>query len=263
MKRIVLIAAAATLAGSSALAADLAFKAPAPVYYNWSGCYVGANGGGAWNSMNFTIGNNDPAFFGPAFASGATPGTYGESAHGGIAGAQAGCNWQPTGSAYVIGLEGDADWANLKNTQTINTNVATGPAAGTASGTASDTMQSIATIRGRVGYAFDHLLLYATGGLALGNTNYYYSYSTTALGGQNYLNSYSAARVGGTAGVGAEYAFTSIISAKIEGLWYDLKGSQFQAGGQTPVTPANDVHVVTAGTDSGWMVRAGLNFKVW
>lgn len=259
MKRIVLIAAAATLAGSSAFAADLAFKAPAPVYYNWSGCYFGANGGGAWNSMNFTIGNNDPTFFGPAFASGATPSTYSESAHGGIAGAQAGCNWQPTGSAYVIGLEGDADWTNLKNSKTINTNVA-GFSSGT--GTATDTMQSIATIRGRIGYAFDHLLVYATGGLALGNANYYYAFAFPGSG-ENYVASYSATRVGGTAGAGVEYAFNSVISAKVEGLWYDLKGSQFQAGGQTPVTPANDVHVITAGTDSGWMVRAGLNFKVW
>jgi outer membrane immunogenic protein len=260
MKRIVLIAVAATLAGSPAFAADLALKAPAPVYYNWSGCYAGANGGGAWNSMNFTIGNNDPAFFGTAFSSGATPSTYNESAHGGIVGAQAGCNWQPTGSAYVIGLEADADWANLKNTQTINTNVA---AFGPSSGTATDTMQSIATIRGRVGYAFDRLLVYATGGLALGNANYYYAYTTPALGGQTYVSSYSATRVGGTAGVGAEYAFTSVISAKLEGLWYDLKGSQYQAGGSGLAIPANDAHIVTAGHDSGWMLRAGLNFRVW
>jgi outer membrane immunogenic protein len=259
MKRIVLIAAAATLVGSSAFAADLAFKAPALVYYNWTGCYLGANGGGAWDSMNFAIGNNDSAFFGPAFASGATPSTYSESSQGGIAGAQAGCNWQPTGSAYVIGLEGDADWTNLKNSKTINTKVA-GFASGT--GTATDTMQSIATIRGRVGYAFDHLLLYATGGLALGNANYYYSFAFPATS-ENYINSYSATRVGGTAGVGAEYAFTSIISAKLEGLWYDLKGTQFQAGGMTGAGPATAAHIVTADHDSGWMLRAGLNFKVW
>jgi outer membrane immunogenic protein len=259
MKRIVLIAAAATLAGSSAFAADLAFKAPAPVYYNWSGCYFGANGGGAWNDVTFTIGNNNPAFFGPAFASGATPSTYGESSHGGIAGAQAGCNWQPIGSAYVIGLEADADWANLKNTKSINTNVA-GFASGT--GTATENMQSIATIRGRVGYAFDRLLVYATGGLALGNTNYYYSFAFPATS-ENYLNSYSAARIGGTAGGGVEYAFTNIISAKLEGLWYQLEGSQFMAGGATGAGPATAAHIVTAGTDSGWMLRAGINFKVW
>jgi len=261
MKRIVLIAAAATLAGSSAFAADFALKAPAPVYYNWSGCYVGANGGGAWDSMNFTIGNNNPAYFGAAFSSGATPGTYSESTHGGIAGAQAGCNWQPTATAYVVGFEIDADWANLKNSQTVNTNVA---AFGPGTGVASDTMQSIATIRGRLGYAFDHLLLYGTGGLALGNANYYYVFSfPTAGGGQSYQNTDSVTRVGGTAGVGAEYAFTNVISAKLEGLWYDLKGAEFQAGGVTPVTPANDVHIVTAGHDSGWMLRAGLNFRIW
>ena len=71
MNRIILTAAASILAGSSAFAADLALKAPAPVYYNWTGCYFGANGGGAWNSVDFTIGNNNPAFFGPEFSSGA------------------------------------------------------------------------------------------------------------------------------------------------------------------------------------------------
>jgi outer membrane immunogenic protein len=259
MKRIVLTAAAAILAGSSAFAADLALKAPAPVYYNWTGCYFGANAGGAWNDVTFTIGNNDPTFFGPAFAAGATPSSYGESSHGGIAGGQAGCNWQPTGSAYVIGLEADADWANLKNTKSINTNVA-GFVSGT--GTATENMQSIATIRGRVGYAFDRLLVYATGGLALGNTNYYYSFAFPATG-ENYLSSYSATRIGGTAGAGLEYAFTSIISAKVEGLWYQLEGAQFMAGGSTGAGPNTAAHIVTAGSDSGWMVRGGLNFKVW
>jgi outer membrane immunogenic protein len=259
MKRIAVIAAGATLAGSSAFAADLALKAPAPVYYNWSGCYVGANGGGAWDSMTFTVGNNNPAFFGPAFTSGATPSTYSESSQGGIAGAQAGCNWQSAGTAYVIGLEGDADWTNTKNSKTINTNVA-GFSSGT--GTATDTMQSIATIRGRVGYAFDRLLVYATGGLALGNTNYYYSFAFPASG-ENYINSTSNTRVGGTAGGGLEYAFVNGISAKLEGLWYDLKGTQFIAAGMTGAGPPTAAHVVTAGTDSGWMLRAGLNIRIW
>jgi outer membrane immunogenic protein len=251
------IAAASTRAGNSAFAADLALKAPAPFFYNWSGCYVRANGGGAWNSMTFTIGNNDPTFFGSAFASGATPSSYGESAHGGIVGAQAGCNWQPTATAYVVGLEIDADWANLKNTKSINTNVA-GFASGT--GTVTENMQSISTIRGRVGYAFDHLLVYATGGLALGNTNYYYSFAFS-VSGENYINSYSATRIGGTAGGGLKYTFGNGFSAKIEGLWYQLEGAQFMAGGSTGAGPTTAAHVVTAGTDSGWMLRAGLNIK--
>jgi outer membrane immunogenic protein len=259
MNRIILTAAASILAGSSAFAADLALKAPAPVYYNWTGCYFGANGGGAWNSVDFTIGNNNPAFFGPEFSSGAAPSTYSASSHGGIAGGQAGCNWQPTGSAYVIGLEADADYANLKNTKTINTNVA---AFGAGTGTATETMQSIATIRGRVGYAFDRLLVYATGGLALGNSNYSYAFYFPGTG-EGYQNSYSATRIGGTVGGGLEYAFTSVISAKVEGLWYEMEGSQFQAGAASTITPPGGVHIVTAGTDSGWMIRGGLNFKVW
>jgi outer membrane immunogenic protein len=260
MKRFLLTGVAVlAFAGNSALAADMMVKtAPYAPAYNWTGCYVGANGGGAWDSMSFNIGNNNSTFFGPAFAAGATPSQYNESSSGGIVGAQAGCNWQS--SAWVYGLEADADWANLKNTQSIATNA---PGFFPGFGTASDSMQSIATIRGRLGYAiWDRLMVYATGGVAFGNTDYNYHFSFP-LSNETYLNSYSATRVGGSAGGGLEYAFGGGWSAKVEALWYDLPGTQFYAGAQTPVGPAGAAHIVTANGDSGWMLRAGVNIKVW
>jgi outer membrane immunogenic protein len=259
MKRFLLSSIAViAFAGSPVLAADMALKAPvyAPAY-SWTGCYFGANGGGAWNSGSFDITNNNPSFFGPAFASGATPSHYDETMKGGIVGGQFGCNYQA--GALVYGAEADADWANLKGTQTINTNVAPFVPG---SGVASNSMQSIATIRGRVGYAFDRLLVYATGGLALGNTDYFYRF-TFPLTGETYLNSYSATRQGGTAGGGVEYAFGGGWSAKLEGLWYQLNGTVFQAGNVTGTAPAGAVHIVTANSDNGWMLRVGLNYKVW
>ena len=62
-------------AGGAAVAADMPLKAVtyAPAY-SWTGCYFGVNGGGAWNSTSYTIGNNNSGFFDPAFAAGA-PGT--------------------------------------------------------------------------------------------------------------------------------------------------------------------------------------------
>lgn len=143
------VPAAAFLASASAIAADLALRAAASICYNWSGCYLGANGGGAWDSVNFTIGNNDTAFFGPAFARGATRAATARVRM--AAATQAGCIWQPTAAAYVIGPAAHADWTKLKNSKSINTNVARF-ASGT--GTGRDTMQSITTIRGRVGFAF-------------------------------------------------------------------------------------------------------------
>ena len=87
-----------------AQAADLSvaplYKAPPVVAapaYNWSGFYVGLNGGGGWGTSNW-----DSA--GSLNLSGA------------VAGGTAGLNWQ-MGHA-VLGLEGDIDWSNLKGSTT-------------------------------------------------------------------------------------------------------------------------------------------------
>jgi outer membrane immunogenic protein len=76
----------------SAQAADMATKAPryAPIaQYNWTGFYIGVNGGGAWND-----------------------------ASGGFAGGQIGVNWQMPNSPLVLGIEGDLDWTNADNSAT-------------------------------------------------------------------------------------------------------------------------------------------------
>jgi outer membrane immunogenic protein len=258
MKRVLLASTViAAWACGSVFAADMPLKGPVYAPFSWSGCYAGINGGGNWNSTSFTIGNNNPGFFGPAFAAGVIPGSHSLDTSGGIVGGQAGCNYQ-TGN-YVIGIEGDADWVDRKGSQAISTNV-TGffPAVATAT----ETLQSLSTIRGRLGYAFDHLLLHGTGGIAFGNTNDFYSF-TSGPGGVTLLNTYSSNRLGGTAGAGVEYAFGYGWSAKLEGLWYRLNSTQFLVGGTAPGLPAGAALVVTPNSDSGWMLKAGLNYKVW
>jgi len=128
-----------------ALAADLSvaplYKAPpvvAPTAYNWSGFYVGANGGGGWGTSNWD-----------------TAGSFDLS--GGVIGGTAGVNWQ-LGHA-VIGLEGDVDWSNLKG-NTTSTLCAAG---------CTTSNNWLATVRGRAGYAFDRFLPYVTGGVAVGD----------------------------------------------------------------------------------------------
>jgi outer membrane immunogenic protein len=126
-------------------AADLSvaplYKAPpvvAPTAYNWSGFYLGANGGGGWGTSNRdTAGSLDLS--------------------GGVVGGTAGVNWQ-IGHA-VIGLEGDVDWSNLKGS-TTSTLCAAG---------CTTSNDWLATVRGRAGYAFDRFLPYVTGGLAVGD----------------------------------------------------------------------------------------------
>src|SRR5208282_1719500 len=103
--------AALLAAGGGAIAADLPTTKgppPAPVVapYNWNGFYIGANVGGGWESDGASITNNDPGWFGAAFAAGATPNHYSLSPSGLLGGVQAGYNWQVSPS-FVAGLEAD------------------------------------------------------------------------------------------------------------------------------------------------------------
>ena len=125
-----------------AQAADLSvapiYKAPPAVpAYNWSGFYLGVNGGGGWGSSNWS-----------------SVGSF-NNLSGGLVGGTAGMNWQ-TGHA-VFGLEGDVDWSGLRGS---------GPALCPGCATNNDWL---ATVRGRAGYAFDRFMPFVTGGLAVGD----------------------------------------------------------------------------------------------
>jgi outer membrane immunogenic protein len=129
----------------SARAADLSvapiYKAPPQVAapaYNWSGFYVGVNGGGGWGTSSWD-----------------STGSFNLS--GAVVGGTAGMDRQ-IGHA-VLGLEGDVDWSNLKGTATT----LACPAGCTTNN------DWLATVRGRAGYAFDRFLPYVTGGLAVGD----------------------------------------------------------------------------------------------
>src|SRR4051812_46879679 len=134
------------LAGLPASAADLPrgsmpYKAPAYVaQYNWTGFYLGINGGGAWGDSDWN-----------GFAVSNRP-------SGGMIGGTAGYNWQGAGSPWVFGLEGDIDWTNINDTATA------------CGGLNCQTKNNwLGTVRGRVGYAFDRFMPYFTGGVAFGD----------------------------------------------------------------------------------------------
>jgi outer membrane immunogenic protein len=129
-------------AGAADLSVAPLYKAPPAQVsqaYNWTGFYLGINGGGGWGHSNW---DTSAASIGIS---------------GGVAGGTAGYNWQ-FGNA-VLGLEADVDWANLKGTSSS--------ALCPAGCTTSDTWLS--TVRGRAGYAFGGVLPYITGGLAMGD----------------------------------------------------------------------------------------------
>jgi len=143
MKRILStgIAIAALLGlAAQASAADMSrpvmpTKAPAYVapYYNWTGAYIGINGGGGWGTGN------------------------GIDTSGGFVGGTLGYNWQA--GQTVFGLETDLAWSGIDGTGTI---------AGVPVTSGTDWF---GTVRGRVGYAWDRVMPFVAGGLAYGNVN--------------------------------------------------------------------------------------------
>jgi outer membrane immunogenic protein len=106
---------------STANAADMPLKAPpivAAPAFSWNGCYIGAHAGYGWG--------RDTNSFGQAVASGLTegfegfPAEFGPFNHntsGGVAGGQAGCNYQPS-SNWLIGVEGELFWSGIKGSST-------------------------------------------------------------------------------------------------------------------------------------------------
>ena len=196
MKRILLAGIAiAALAGiiGSATAADLPRQAPmykAPAYvapvFNWTGAYIGLNAGGGWGKSNWS-GTGDKF-----------------DVSGGMIGATVGYNWQF--GTWVLGLEGDIDWTNIKGSSAF----------------ADTKNEYLSTIRGRVGYSFDRWMPYVTGGLALGGVK-----ATDVFG-----NSRDETKAGWTVGTGVEFAFAPQWTAKVEYLYVDLGNVEF-AGNKT------------------------------
>jgi outer membrane immunogenic protein len=212
------IAAMALLATSfSAEAADI----PRPVYkgmrsvvayYNWTGLYVGVNAGYGWGRSSWDL---------PAVT---------VNSKGWLAGITLGYNYQV--GSWVFGIEGDYDWADVKGTAPCFV-----------AATCEIKNSYLATIRGRLGYAYDRWLPYLTAGGAYGDVRA--TINPVGL-------TASKALFGWTIGGGLEYAFMGNWTAKLEYLYVDL--GSFDTGFAAPVAADNvsfREHVV----------RAGLNYK--
>jgi outer membrane immunogenic protein len=183
-----------TPASAADLAARPYTKAPPPIVapiYDWSGFYIGGNGG--WGESHNCVDFFNGA--GVAFATGC--GTR----SGGLVGGQLGYRWQA--SQWVFGLEAQGDWADLSNQRLSLLN----PALSTRTKTS-----GIGLFTGQVGYAWNASLFYLKGGAAVTDTRF--SILDTASGVE--LAAASATRWGGAVGVGWEYGFAPNWSAGIE-----------------------------------------------
>ena len=213
MRRMIGIAIAATLAGP-AMAADLPLAAPpaAPSVYNWTGLYFGINGGGAWGQQDpFNILTNRFDHVAINYSGGEVGGTAGA---------------QMQVSHVVLGFETDLDWAGIRGSSILTPTIFGNPLGLTVNATTNINWEL--TARARVGYAWDNILFYATGGLALlGAKTNLSTLSGLTCGtfgiigsGPGELNcSGTNKRIGGTIGAGIEYGFTPNWSAKVEYLY--------------------------------------------
>lgn len=239
-----------------AVAADMPLKAPPPPAFSWTGFYVGANAG--WGTLRD---EGDPYCINPAgvpMGAGCSRVYGGHIARGNgfIGGGQAGYNWQS--GRWVLGVETDIQGADIKGSVDV-----VGPFgvvgftgnSGAASFIAAEKLSWLGTTRGRLGLAFDHLLLYATGGVAYGGASVSQDHVFAAV---QYPSTASANKTGWVAGGGLEFAFTGNWSGKVEGLFYDL-GSITTAGPQVPHF-TNFIEGKNFDVQ-GAIVRAGLNYR--
>ena len=176
-------------AGGPGLAADLPLKAKPVVTapLTWAGFYVGAHAGAAWSRHSYT--GTDPSHIG------------GGTLQGLALGLHAGYNWQV--NQWVFGIEGDATVIPAEKTfgdPTSDTNLRR-------------RTDWLASIRGRLGMAFDRTLIYATGGVAWVGGN-----SSLVSSASCFCKHYIA--TGGVVGGGIEWKYNPSLSLRAEGLHY-------------------------------------------
>jgi high affinity Mn2+ porin len=234
---IVAVAAATISVAIPALGADAArpmpVKAPIDANYDWTGFYVGghvgyATGYSRWSATD--VGTAAPGLSGSLDFFKAFDGFKGTGSY--FAGLQAGYSYMIP-SRVVLGVEADVSFpSNISGAQTI---------ASAAIGQAryAETMQFSGTVRGRIGYAPGHWLVYATGGFAWT----YDQFTRTQISGMpvggtavagTAENLFIVPRTGWTAGGGVEVALPSNWTARLEYLYTDFgsRSVTFPAGAQ-------------------------------
>ncbi len=286
MKRICAAALGVVAASGAAFAADMpVYKAPvaAPASYSWTGLYIGGHVGGAWANNDWFFPSDPinsvaqeptgtpyqhsfpstPAGMAAAIATGYQGPTVGpfnvssgsNSASSWLAGAQIGYNYQIKN--WVLGVEGEASWTNLKgsnrdpNYPNINQ---------------SET-DFVGVLGGRLGYAWDRVLLYGKAGGAWANSQYSVFSNTTFTVNNGtadtvtpgmMVDAATVNRFGYMLGAGVEYALTPQWSVKAEYEYLDF-GRQ-----RTTLTP---VTTIVSPIDEDIRLRVqlatiGFNYKL-
>jgi outer membrane immunogenic protein len=256
-----LLCAAAAVAALSAPAAAadmrMPMKAPPPVaaIFSWTGFYIGVNGGGAFGTGHNAIITETNA--GALNVSGTWPGSgnFGKlDPSGGFGGGQIGYNYQV--SNWVFGVETDFQGASIKDTAS-----ATLPYVGglnTVTGSVTQKLDWFGTVRGRLGIAFDRVLIYGTAGFAYGQTSTGITWADTF--GFAAANTAKSTRTGWVAGGGVEWAFAPNWSVKGEYQYIDLGRQGVTAQEFVGVVPTTFA-VSTSARNDYHTGRIGINYR--
>ena len=256
--------------------------------FSWTGPYFGINGGDdirGGTVFDRTFGglpNNQSAL-----ALGLRRGSDAVHTTGVVGGAQIGYNvelgsapgLEVFGGGLVMGLEADADYTDIRRTDTLSNTSNYGPldVPGATPTTRVDQFQGelryLGTVRGRVGVAYRTALIYGTGGVAYGDVlrhmTYYGPNATTT---PYFFGTQDGVKWGYAYGGGVELAVpthtflsrfnvfhASGATMKVEYIHYDLGADSIIANGVNGGAGLGG-YVSRVRTD-GDIVRAGLNYK--
>jgi outer membrane immunogenic protein len=232
-----LLSSVATVAlAFNASAADMSLPMKAPAYaapFSWTGFYLGASAGAIGLSSENTYSTSIPG----------VPGSTDTNRGSGVlAGGTIGYNYQGWGP-WVIGIEADYSMASAQTGNSADFNVVGG------NGIAS--ISNLGTVRGRLGWASDHTLLFITGGVAWGDL-------TNTAAAPNFVQGcrqgFSGTRTGWTFGGGVEHALTDHFTVKLEALYVDF-GSKSVSSNQSGCSFGYNAKTTAA------IGRLGLNYK--
>lgn len=265
--KVLMTAAFAAISASSALAADMAVKAPRPVVevWTWDKWYIGLNGGYSWGRSD-----TDGTFYNNNTGAQLSPTQYTKlNLDGGVVGGQVGKNWQD--GKWVFGLEADGQWSGERGSALFTcvtpaiggacNPLTAGPGFGVSPTTTfNQEIAWFATFRGRVGLlATPTALLYVTGGAAVAGINtsgvisgFAANQLATAVAWNN-----DSVNWGWVVGAGLEARLGGNWTGKIEGLYMDLG----RVSGTPILTTSNPpLRFNYSSSVTDVVLRAGLNY---
>lgn len=237
----------------SALAADLAPPPAEPISYDWTGFYIGGNVGYGFDGKD-DVHIKDNFFDVDVYHDVGSVGTL--NRQGVFGGGQLGYNFEVNG--FVFGVEGDIEASGIGDSERRDFPFPDG-SPGFFDAKVSSDITWFGTVRGRIGWAFDTVLLYGTGGVAFGGLDT--KFQGEFYGGEHFKGSDSTTGVGWAAGGGVEWAFAPNWSVKFEYQYINLgdqtlKKREFYANGD----PIDGVFAKASVTPHFQTVRAGVNW---